>query len=175
MIKKSNSFNTNDAILDKQFIDSFIIDLNTELSKRNKNLEITIYGGSCLCLLTAFRTSTYDIDTKSTDDRLLEECVQSLGLTKDLVNTEISVFMNGKESLEIYKSMSHLTVKLPTLEYLLALKCKACRGKDLDDVKHLCKLLSINTMDELYSNFRKFYSPVLFNYRRIKILEEVFR
>ncbi|WP_304427947.1 DUF6036 family nucleotidyltransferase [uncultured Clostridium sp.] len=121
-------------IVDKDFIINLLEELNLELFNRNKNLTVVIYGGSSLCLLTTFRDSTYDIDTMSSDDELLNECLISMGITDDLVNTEMRAFINKVENLNIYKEYSNLVVKVPTLEYLVALKCRSARDKDLLDL-----------------------------------------
>lgn len=179
MISDSNLFsgqtNKSPSILSKESILDILGGLNKELSKRGKHLDITIYGGSSLCLLTSFRDSTYDIDTLSSDNGLLKECLLSLGITGDLVNTDIGVFINRIEDLQVYKIYSNLTVKVPTLEYLVALKCRSARSKDLDDLKHLCGILDINSLDELKSVFVRFYSPVMFNDRRVDVLKEIFK
>lgn len=163
--------NLNDTkIVDKDFIMKLLESLNEELVKRSKSLTVVIYGGSSLCLLTTF---SGHIDTMSSDD-LLNECLASIGITDDLVNTEMRAFINKVESLNIYKEYSNLVVKVPTLEYLVALKCRSARDKDLLDLKNLCKVLKIENLAELRKVFIKFYSPIMFNRRRIEILKQLF-
>ena len=171
----NNVWDNSSVMLDKERILKIIEDLNTELARRDKHLDITIYGGSSLCLLTTFRESTYDIDTLSSDNELLRDCLKAIGITGDLVNTEIDSFLNTNEDLNVYKEYSNLTVKLPSLEYLTALKCRACREKDLDDLKHLKNLLNIKSIKELRNIFVRFYSPIMFNSRRIKVLSKIFK
>ena len=171
----NNAWESSSVMLDNDSIVNILEELNSELAKRDKHLDITIYGGSSLCLLTTFRESTYDIDTLSSDNELLRDCLKSIGITGDLVNTEIDSFLNTNEDLKVYKEYSNLTVKLPSLEYLTALKCRACREKDLDDLIHLKKLLNIKSLKELRSIFIRFYSPIMFNSRRIKVLDKIFK
>lgn len=174
-MENSNMFGVHSRLLNKKFILDVLEKLNEELCSRNEFLEITIYGGSSLCLLTSFRDSTYDIDTVSSNNELLKECLISIGVTGDLVNTDMDAFINKIEDLEVYKEYSNLTVNVPTLEYLVALKCRSSRSKDLDDLKHLCGLLGIKDLNELKSIFIRFYSPIMFNDRRIKFLKEIFK
>lgn len=178
-MKDSNIFNnksdSSPSILSKESILDFLNKLNKELSNRGEFLDITIYGGSSLCLLTSFRDSTYDIDALSSNNKLLKDCLISIGITGDLVNTDIDAYINKIEDLEVYKKYSNLTVNVPTLEYLLALKCRSSRSKDLNDLRHLCKLLDVKNLNQLKSIFVRYYSPIMFNNRRIKILKEIFK
>lgn len=162
-------------ILSKESILDILDRLNKELSNRGEVLDITIYGGSSLCLLTSFRDSTYDIDTLSSDNKLLKDCLISIGITGDLVNTDIDAFINKIEDLQVYKKYSNLTVNVPTLEYLVALKCRSARNKDLNDLRHLCKILDVKDLNDLKSIFIRYYSPIMFNDRRIRVLKEIFK
>lgn len=162
-------------ILSKESILDILDRLNKELSNRGEVLDITIYGGSSLCLLTSFRDSTYDIDTLSSDNKLLKDCLISIGITGDLVNTDIDAFINKIEDLQVYKKYSNLTVNVPTLEYLVALKCRSARSKDLNDLRHLCKILDVKDLNDLKSIFIRYYSPIMFNDRRIRVLKEIFK
>ena len=184
-MKPSNAFssikttNKNEDILlssetlNKSQIDKILKDLNSELSNRNKNLEITVYGGSCLCIISKFRDVTYDVDLTSNDDRLLKDCIESLGYPKDLVNTEMSVFINLRETLDVYKKFSNLVVHVPTLPYLLALKLKSSRDKDLIDCVNLCKELGLNTIEQIKEIFCRYYSAVQFSSHRIMFVNKV--
>lgn len=162
----------NTKIVDKDFIMKLLESLNEELVKRGKSLTVVIYGGSSLCLLTAF---SGHIDTMSSDDELLNECLASMGITDDLVNTDMRAFINKVECLEVYKEYSNLVVKVPTLEYLVALKCRSAMDKDLMDLNNLCEVLGIKSLVELREVFIRFYSPVMFNRRRIEILKKLFK
>ncbi|MGL4949956.1 MAG: DUF6036 family nucleotidyltransferase [Anaeroplasmataceae bacterium] len=171
-----NSFSKpSNTVLNKEYIDRIINDLNTVLMKKNKSLTITIYGGSCLCLLNKFRDSTYDIDTLSDDNLLLEECISELKLTKDLINTEIEVFINRNESLELYKDLGSLKVYLPTLDYLLAMKIRASRAKDRNDIKLLLKELSVLDLKSVKELFTRYYSPVQFNVQKTKYIINILK
>lgn len=161
--------------LDKEFIDRIINELNQELISRNRNLEITVYGGSCLCILNKYRNSTYDIDLNSNDNKLLNSCIQSLGYPGDLVNTEMEVFINLNETLEVYKILSNLQVYVPTLDYLLALKIKSARDKDLLDCVNLCSDLNVLTVKDIKTIFCKFYSVVQFSTHRENFCKNVLK
>lgn len=163
----------NGGTLNKEFIDKIINELNQELINRNSSLEVTVYGGSCLCLLSKYRESTYDVDLTSSDDDLLEDCISSLGYPKDMVNTEMSVFINLKETLDLYEELSNLKVYVPTLPYLLALKIKSARGKDFDDCVNLCKDLGIKSLEEIKEVFCRYYSVVQFSHLRVDFCNSV--
>lgn len=170
----------NDTLLDsttlnKIQIDKILADINEELLRRNKSLEITVYGGSCLCILSKFRDTTYDVDLTSSDDELLKDCISSLRYPKDLVNTEMSVFINLRETLELYKRFERLTVYIPTLSYLLALKLKSSRNKDLEDCVNLCKELGINSIEQIKDIFCRYYSSVQFSSHRISFVKLILK
>lgn len=166
MTDKMNFFDSeidNSQVLDKERIDEIICDINNELVERNKDLSITIYGGSALCIMTEFRGSTFDIDVDCNDSKLLKSVLTSINLAKDLVNDQVNVFISMRQDLVEYKKLSNLEVKVPTLEFLLAMKCRACREKDVNDIKQLIKILKIKSIDELHSLFNRYYSNIFWS------------
>ena len=158
-------------LLDEKKIIDIIEDLNRVLTLKDKSLSIVIYGGSCLCIMTKFRESTFDIDLTSSDSELLKQCVGEMNLSGDLINDEIDVFLNKKESLELYKEYSNLKVYVPTLDYLLAMKIRACRNKDIRDIKFLSDKLDVRTIDKFKEIFTRYYSPIQFSKNRIEFLK----
>ena len=159
-------------LLDENKIIDIIEKLNRVLNLKNKSLSIVIYGGSCLCIMTKYRESTFDIDVTCSDSGLLKECIGEMNLSGDLINDEIDVFLNKKESLELYKEYSNLKVYVPTLDYLLSMKIRACRNKDIKDIKFLAKELDVRTIDKFKEIFTRYYSPIQFSKDRIEFLKE---
>ena len=151
-LQEMNIFGTpsvNKSFLNYDKILEILNSINEVLEKKNKNLSITVYGGSCLCLITKYRESTYDIDVLSDNNSLLKECVREIGLSDDIVNTDMEVFLNKSECLDLYRKYSNLDVFVPTLDYLLAMKIRASREKDAEDIKNLIRELNIKNLKEL--------------------------
>jgi len=161
--------------LDRDRILNILDEINKQLVILNKSLQITIYGGSSLCLMSNFRDSTYDIDTLSNNNELLTDCINKLGLSSDVVNNDIEVFLTKHEDLYLYKEYSNLEVYLPTMEYLLAMKIRAARKKDMEDIQNLSRELGISKISEFKNIFIKYYSPIQFNNTRIEFIKECFR
>ncbi|WP_304428033.1 DUF6036 family nucleotidyltransferase [uncultured Clostridium sp.] len=171
-LQEMNVFGTSKSFLSHDKILEILKSINDALERKNKCLSITIYGGSCLCLITKYRESTYDIDVLTSDNSLLKECIREIGLSDDIVNTDIEVFLNKSERLNLYKRYSNLEVFVPSLDYLLAMKIRASREKDANDIKNLIEELNIKTLKELRDIFVKYYSPIQFNEHRIKFIKE---
>lgn len=173
MVKEIKLFGSFNPSLSKKDIERILCDINSELKNINKNLSITIYGGSALCLVTNFRDSTYDIDTTCSDEELLKSCIDNLRLSKDLINTEINVFISKRNDTVLYKKLSNLEVHVPTMEFLFAMKIRSCRNKDFNDIKNIAELLGVKTLEQCFVIFKKYYSPIQFNAERRLLLSKL--
>ena len=135
--------------------------LDSYLAKEGVCGEISLYGGSCLCLAFAARTSTRDVDAVFEPAAVVRkaafEIASELGWDWNWLNDDVKGFLSRVRSdgTEIIGSLElpNLKVYGARADYLLAMKCLAARGAsdtpDLDDAVFLCRKLDISTREEI--------------------------
>lgn len=148
--------------------------LNAWLAVRGTKGEICIYGGACLCLAFAARSSTKDVDAVFEPASLVRkaafEVASEMGWSWNWLNDEVKGFLSihdadGIESLDSFE-LSHLRVYVANPEYLLAMKCLAARmgqheegevATDLNDALWLSRYLGISSREEIARVVLKFF------------------
>ena len=148
-------------------------DLNNRLKMNSLTLDLNIYGGAAMCLLYDYRPATSDIDclfNSEIDLKLLNNIIETMSeiynLEPNWLNTDVAEPLSHiiVDSSEGHISFSNLRISIPKPEQLLAMKLLSARpepSKDFIDATILCKDLNINTKDELYGVFGKYFSKSL--------------
>ena len=157
--------------------DAFM-ELGTEARREGKVIDLAVYGGSALMLVSNFRVATRDVDAvvdgdPSTIERLAQVIAQKRGWTNDWLNdgvrTYLSPNVNGlKEHHELFRAYPSeqepgLRVFVPTPEYMLAMKLMAMRidpvgGKsDVDDIINLAEVVGLESADDAVEFVAAFY------------------
>jgi hypothetical protein len=161
-------------------IDSAFRELGTLARDEGLIIDVALYGGSALMLVTNFRAATYDVDAVADDDnqrhleRLADIVGSRRGWPKEWLNDQVLPFLSdtidGVETHhELFRSYPDSTepgmrVYVPTPEYMCALKLIALRidpgtgAKDLDDLAHLTALVGLATPDDALGLVRQFFS-----------------
>jgi hypothetical protein len=141
-----------------------------------KTIEMNVYGGSCLVLVSNFRVATDDVDAifLNEDDlanRLADEAAARFGLEPDWINEAVQMFVGpgaGNDRQE-YSALGEfpsdgipgLRVFVPTPRYLLAMKLVASRvGPDADDgpdVHFLLDMCGVESREEMEAVVAEFY------------------
>jgi hypothetical protein len=142
-------------------------------------IDVALYGGSALMLVTNFRAATYDVDAVANDDnqrhleRLADLVGHRRGWPRDWLNDQVFPFLSDKidgvaTDHELFRSYPDakrpgMRVFVPTAEYMCALKLIALRidpstgAKDLDDLRHLIEIIGLTTPDEALALVRQFF------------------
>jgi len=122
--------------------------LNDKLAMANQTLDILAVGG--YAMQRVIERATEDIDAwfaYTTELRqMIGEVGKKLGINGEdlwlnLKVTNVNELPPDKE-LMIDLELSNLTVRVPSLEYLLGMKIKSRRDKDIADLKALVKELN---------------------------------
>ncbi len=143
-------------------------------------IDIAVYGGSALMLVSNFRVSTSDIDAVATDENqaLIEAYADEVGARLNLptgwLNDQVFPYLSDRvdgvtDEHRFFKSYPDdaapgLRVYVPTAEYMCALKLIALRiepgtaAKDFDDLHHLTALLGLDTPDKALALVSRFYA-----------------
>ena len=137
-------------------------------AEAGKVIDLAVYGGSALMLVSNFRDSSWDIDAVASPDQdFIREASGILAdrhgwpadWLSDGVRTYLSPMAEDNRSHEWFatypdEASPGLRVYVPTPEYLLAMKLMALRvepsgGKDLDDILNLMEVVGIAGKHEI--------------------------
>lgn len=143
-------------------IESCLRELNDELRRAEVKGEICLYGGAVMCLVYKARPATKDVDAIFEPTSIIREAViviaQRHGLREDWLNDGVKGFVRQHET-QVFLELSHLTVYVPSPDYLLAMKCLAARSDtdDPNDVRVLCGALQLTTAEQAMEIVRRYY------------------
>jgi len=148
--------------------------VNAWLAARETKGELCVYGGACLCLAFAARSSTKDVDAVFEPAAIVRkaafEVAAEMGWNWNWLNDDVKGFLSirDREGIELLESfeLSHLKVYAANPEYLLAMKCLAARlggheegdaATDLNDAIWLCRHLGISSREAIAGVVLKYY------------------
>ncbi len=134
-------------------------------------IDIAIYGGSCLMLVSNFRIATADVDAvAAVDQGFLDGAAQTIasrrGWPRDWLNdgvrTYLSPHVEGFEQHTLFRTYPceetpGLRVFVPVAEYMLAMKLMALRldpGSGRNDLEDILNLMQVAGLKEKASILR---------------------
>jgi len=140
-------------------------------------IDIAIYGGSCLMLVSNFRIATADVDAVAAKDQGFidsaaqtnaERHVWSKDWLNDDVRTYLSPNVDGFEQHTLFRTYPReqtpgLRVFVPTAEYMLAMKLMALRldpggsKSDLEDILNLMQVAGMKDKGDILRFASRFY------------------
>jgi hypothetical protein len=145
-------------------------------AQAGKVIDLAVYGGSALTLVSNFRDSSWDIDAvASPDQNFMREAAAAVAAKhgwaadwlNDGVRTYLSPLAEETKAHELFATYPNeqrpgLRVYVPTAEYMLAMKLMALRidsagGKDLDDILSLMEVVGISEKNQIIEAAAKFY------------------
>ena len=160
-------------------VESAFDELATLSRAEGKVIDVALYGGAALLLVSNFREATFDVDAVASDEnqsdleRFAAVVAERRGWHVDWLNDQVFPFLSDKaEGISIHHQLFRnypsngapgLRVYVPTPEYMCALKLIALRidpsnaTKDLDDLIHLTALLALHTPDAALTLVRQFF------------------
>jgi len=140
-------------------------------------IDIAVYGGSCLMLVSNFRVATGDVDVVAAHDQaFLDNAAQQIagprGWPRDWLNDGVRTYLSpqveGFEQHTLFRTypdeaMPGLRVFVPTPEYMLAMKLMALRldpageRNDLDDILNLMQVVGLKEKANIIGFAGRFY------------------
>jgi hypothetical protein len=140
-------------------------------------IDIALYGGSCLMLVSNFRIATADVDAVAAEDQgFIDRAAQTIAVRRgwprdwlnDGVRTYLSPQVDGFEQHTLFRTYPNeekpgLRVFVPTAEYMLAMKLMALRldpagGKnDLEDIINLMQISGMKEKGDILRFASRFY------------------
>jgi Nucleotidyl transferase AbiEii toxin, Type IV TA system len=160
-------------------IEAAFMDLGTLAADEGRVIDMAVYGGSALMLVTNFRAMSDDVDAIANDhdqadlERLALEVAARRGWSKTWLNDDVFPYLSDTiESFDVdhallrtYPSDARpgLRVFVPSAEYMCALKLMAMRvdaasgAKDLHDLVHLTAILGLDSPAKAVVLASRFY------------------
>ena len=123
---------------------------------RSQGLEATVYvvGGAAISLVHDARRTTRDVDAwiRNEQDAVLRasaEVAARHGLPDDWLNTKASAFLSRELDSNAQEiNLPGLTVLLASAEHLIAMKLRAGRDRDVDDLIFLFEVAGVETPEQ---------------------------
>ena len=142
-----------------------------------KVIDLCIYGGSCLMLVSDFRVSSADVDAVAlTDQAFVDGVAKNIamqrGWPEDWLNDGVRTYLSPNvEAPDVHlltgtypsEDRPGLRIYVPRPEYMLAMKLMALRldeasgAKDLDDILNLMSVVGVKTKAALIDVAAQFY------------------
>ena len=164
-------------LLDRNALVDGLSELGARAAAAGKIIDLSIYGGSCLILVSNFRSASQDVDgVASTDqifvDRIVGEIAADRGWPHDWLNDGVRVYLSPNVEAPAdhnlfgtYPSEQDPGVRIfvPTAEYMLAMKLMAMRidqsqdRKDLADIENLIRIVGISSKAALIELAARYY------------------
>jgi hypothetical protein len=168
--------------IDKTKLFSIFESINSMLKENLLTVDLYLYGGSYMTLLSDSRPATQDIDCifNSTNDKIFENILKTISkiyrLEGDWFNHEIAEPLSylNKQDLKEFKKFGNLSIYTPSIEQMLAMKVLSSRpepSKDFMDAYILCKRLDITTRNELLNIVSKFIDLKYIGERQNRFIE----
>ena len=133
-------------------------------------LEVSLYGGAVFTLVYGSRDATKDIDAlvrpAAIAQKLAKKVAAELDLPEDWLNDNVKQFLAEKEAkreLAGDEFGEGLRISVPTAQYQLAMKLRACRpplpgyAGDYADIRFLVKKMDLKTVEASEAIHDKFF------------------
>ncbi|MEW9124877.1 MAG: DUF6036 family nucleotidyltransferase [Thermotaleaceae bacterium] len=157
--------------------------LNEKMKEKEIRGQIALFGGTVMCLVYHARPSTKDIDAifepKQAIYQIASEIAEEFNLESDWLNDSVKGFVSANNETRVFKDFSHLTVYVPSAEYMLAMKCMAARigdTHDVTDIKFLLNYLNIKETEAALNIIAKYFPERMIQpktkYMLMELLEE---
>jgi Nucleotidyltransferase of unknown function (DUF6036) len=149
--------------MDGTQIERYLGFLGQKLDEMQTKATIILLGGALMVTQIGNRKSTQDIDVViATNDRrtyqTIQQAIQLVAqehkLSASWMNDDVTIIVDqiGKpKSTRQWKTFANLTVYIPELEYILALKLFSGRPQDDRDIQALSRRLHIHTKAQAWS------------------------
>lgn len=169
------------AHLDRTRIQSAFTALAEELRKEGKRGEIVIAGGAVMALNFDVDRVTRDVDGLITEGHgpvmeAARRVAAELSLPRGWLNEGVSVYLSTQADPLRVPSFDHpnLIVYAASTEHMLALKARASRAQDLDDLRLLAAQLGLATSSEIMAVVDRFFPEDPLSQRAFAVLVDLF-
>ena len=138
--------------------------------EKGVTLEVSLYGGAVFTLVYGSRDATKDIDAlvrpATIAKKLAKKVATELDLPEDWLNDNVKQFLAEKEAKRELAGDEFgvgLRISVPTAQYLLAMKLRACRpplpgyAGDYADIRLLVTKMNLKSVEAAEAIHDKFF------------------
>ena len=183
-------------LLNIDTLQDVLTELATLARDEGRVIDVAIYGGAALMLVSNFRISTRDVDAVADDDgqRVIERLAAVIAARRawptDWLNDDVFPHLSDKiegtaEHHHLFRSYPceqepGLRVFVPSVEYILAMKLMAMRidkgqGKDRDDIVNFMSIAGLTTPQEALALVTGFYPEAKVTQKVLMGIGDLFR
>jgi len=179
----------------KEHLSAALSEVGALALDHGKVIDIAIYGGSCLMLVSNFRVATKDVDAvAAVDQAFIDSAARTVAdrhgwphdWLNDGVRTYLSPAVEGQQHHAFFRSYPDeanpgLRVFVPTAEYMLAMKLMAMRvdvmieGDDLDDILNLLDIVGLARKEDVVAFAAGFYPEARISAKITLALDNLWR
>ena len=140
--------------MDRDVIQTLLVELSDELALTEIRGEMLIVGGAAMALAYSTRRSTSDLDAVFEPKTLIYEAAARIATRHSLdagwLNDAVKGYLPGADpNATVFFDRPGLVVRIASPRYLLAMKLLASRvERDEDDIRVLLRLSNITTANE---------------------------
>ena len=157
-------------------------ELSEELRFSRARAQIYVVGGAAMSLAFDRERTTRDVDARvAAGHHRLAEAVRAVGLRHGLpdtwLNEQATAWMPRAEDARaqtVYES-PYLTVTGASAKHLLAMKLRAGREQDREDIAVLCKHLGLRRREEAIRIYKQVFPGEHVKFRALALLERTFQ
>ncbi len=154
--------------------------LNDHCMRMNIHVQLLLVGGALMVTQLKNRQNTDDIDVSiiassaqeySRVLKAIEAVAKDRHFPEKWINDDVSIItdqVRRPRTLRPWLRLSHLTVYLPDLEYMLGLKLLSGRAQDYRDIEALSTQLGLWTQEEAWHIINTYIPPHLLQDRAIQ-------
>ncbi|WP_280796693.1 DUF6036 family nucleotidyltransferase [Aurantimicrobium minutum] len=167
--------------MNKNEIFEALTEVSHALGRSSVKGRINVVGGVALILMGFERASTTDVDAVLLPERAVVAASEAAGallrLPTGWLNSQAQQFIPEGYGEPVIWSLAlefeNLEVYVPQPEVLLFMKLRACRGKDVDDIRQLTSHLRITTIDECEEIINKYRPGEDLSSKAVRMLDAI--
>lgn len=145
---------------------SAVVDLLAELGRRlevrGETAELYLAGGAAMLLRYGRLTVTRDVDVAAVSAVVAREAhdiAVERGLAPDWLSSGMGPWAPGPDAGDELRRLGGLVVRIAGPRPMLAMKLAAGRGRDVEDIRRLCRVLGITSAEDAVRVAVDVYGP----------------
>src|SRR6202522_1482352 len=154
--------------------------LGERLVRRGVVADVFIVGGAAMALAYDAARVTRDVDAMFKPHGIVHEeamrVANDLGLPRWWLNEQASTYISGKDDADKRRVFDHpgLRVMAASPRHIFAMKARAARTRDIDDLRLLADIIGVRSTDAALQICADFYPDEPVSPRSAAVLRELF-
>jgi hypothetical protein len=169
-----------EVLLGRAELEQAFTALGERLARRGVVADVFIVGGAAMALAYDADRVTRDVDAVFVPHGIVHEeagrVAADLGLPRWWLNEQASAYISGKDDSGKRRVFDHrgLRVMAASPGHIFAMKARAARTRDIDDLRTLAGIIGVSTAHEALQICADFYPDEPVSPRTDAVLRELF-